>query len=102
MSVTTTVLVHCLAPSESSTHVNGQSHLCIVRNAGDDNWKLTVTPTTVPSSDIGPSNGVTAQIGVVESGFVEAQPQVLSTLAARCWSSNIVVSAVVHNLGWVE
>ena len=105
MSVTTTVLVHCLAPSNSSTHVNGQSHLSVVGNTGDVTWKVTVIPTTVPRTSISPSNCVTVIVGAVRARFVKAQSKIsctASTSAARCWCNTIVPNAVVHNLGWVE
>ena len=72
MSVTTTVLLHCLAPSESSANINGQSHLCVVGKAGDVTRKPTVMPATVIRTGIACSNGVTAHIGVVRSDFVKA------------------------------
>ena len=73
MSVTTTVLVHCLAPSESSTHVNGQSHLSVVGRAGDVTWKFAVMPAAIIRTGIGSSNGVTVHIGVVRGNFIKAQ-----------------------------
>ncbi len=72
MSVTTTVLVHCLAPSNSSTHVNGQSHLSVAGSAGDVTWKTTVMPATVPRTGIVPINGVTVTIRVVRGNFIKA------------------------------
>ena len=72
MSVTTTVLVHCLAPSESSTHVNGQSHLSVAVSAWDVTWKSAVMPTAVIRTGIVPSNSVTVTIGVVRGLFVKA------------------------------
>ena len=72
MSVTTTVLVHCLAPSNSSTYVNGQSHLSVVGSAGDVTWKTTVMPATVRWIGIVFLNGVTVSIGIVRGPFVKA------------------------------
>ena len=102
MSVTTTVLLLCLAPSESSANVNGQSHLCVTGKAGDMTRKPTVMPATVVRTGIACSNGVTVDIGVVRRGFVKAQPQISCSMAAGCWYNTIALSAVVQNLGWVE
>ena len=102
MSVTTTVLLHCLAPSESSANINGQSHLCVTGKAGDLTRKPTVMPATVIRTGIACSNGVTVMIGVVRRGFVKAQSQISCSMAAGCWYNTTVLSAVVHNLGWVE
>ena len=76
MSVTTTVLVHCLAPSESSSHINGQSHLCEAGNAGDATWKTTVSPTTVSGTIEISVYGVTVSIGIIRAPFVKAQSQI--------------------------
>ena len=72
MSVTTTVLVHCLAPSESSAHVDGQSHLSIVGSAGDVTWKITVMPTAIIRTGIVPFNGVAVFKGIIRAPFVKA------------------------------
>ena len=72
MSVTTSVLVHCLAPSNSSTHVNGQSHLSVAGSTGDVTWMTTVMPATVPRTGIVPINGVTVTIGIVRGNFIKA------------------------------
>ena len=47
-SVATTVLVHtALVPCDSTMHINGQCHLCVVGKAEDTSWKIAVMPTTV-------------------------------------------------------
>ena len=102
MSVTTTVLLLCLAPSESSANVNGQSHLCVTGKAGDVTRKTTVMPATVVRTDIGCSNGVTVGVGVVRRDFVKTQSQISPSIATGCWYNTTVPNAVVHNLGWVE
>ena len=89
MSVTTTVLLHCLAPSESSANVNGQSHLCVTGKAGDVTRKPTVMPATVTRTDIGCSNGVTVIIVVVRGKFVKAQFQTHATWQFVCMLNNM-------------
>ena len=76
MAVTITVLVHCLAPSESLTNVNGQSHLCVVSYAGDVIWKMTVLPTTVSRTIVISIYGVRVSIGIIRANFVKAQSQI--------------------------
>ena len=68
-------------------------------------WKMAAMPATVPRTGIGPSNGVTAIVGMVRARFVKAQSKIsctANTIAARSWCNTIVPNAVVHNLGWVE
>ena len=65
-------------------------------------WKTTVMPATVPRIGIVPCNGVTSIIGIIWSQFVKAKAQIPCGLTARCWFNAIVLSALVHNLGWVE
>ena len=67
-------------------------------------WKNAVMPTAIMRTGIVPSTGVTVTIGVVRGTFVKAQSQISSTTKAIawCWYNTIVLSALVHNLGWVE
>ena len=100
-TATTYVLLLCLAP-EPSANVYGHSHLCIINTAGDVIRKPTVTPPTVNRTVVASMYGVRIFVEIVRRDFVKAQPKVSCIVITGCWYNPIVLSAVVHNLGWVE